>query len=152
MGSCLLIISIMYFPYDNLVVGAMVIVVGFVFHWLGQLTYLLNSEFAAKIGLVEPEILPEYEVYERAIAKADVAIGWLYGIAGVGMILGAHWGYKLAWFPGCVFVSHSISFWFWTENRRRAGHKLMSDAGRIGWFVANFITGILAIAIAGQAN
>ena len=144
--------SIMYFPYDNLVVGAMVIVVGFVFHWLGQLTYLLNSEFAAKIGLVEPEILPEYEVYERAIAKADVAIGWLYGIAGVGMIMGAHWGYKLAWFPGVVFVYHSISFWFWTENRRRAGHKLMSDAGRIGWFVANFITGILAIAIAWKAN
>ena len=142
----------MYFPYDNIVVGAMVIVVGFVFHWLGQLTYLLNSEFAAKIGLVEAEILPEYEVYERAIAKADVAIGWLYGIAGVGMIMGAHWGYKLAWFPGVVFVYHSISFWFWTENRRRAGHKLMSDAGRIGWFVANFITGILAIAIAGQAN
>ena len=106
----------------------------------------------AKIGLVELEILPEYEVYERAIAKADVAIGWLYGIAGVGMIMGAHWGYKLAWFPGVVFVYHSISFWFWTENRRRAGHKLMSDAGRIGWFVANFITGILAIAIAGQAN
>ncbi len=142
----------MYFPYDNIVVGAMVIVVGFVFHWLGQLTYLLNSEFAAKIGLVEAEILPEYEVYERAIAKADVAIGWLYGIAGVGMIMGAHWAYKLAWFPGVVFVYHSISFWFWTENRRRAGHKLMSDAGRIGWFVANFITGILAIAIAGQAN
>ena len=142
----------MYFPYDNLVVGAMVIVVGFVFHWLGQLTYLLKSEFAAKIGLVEPEILPEYEVYERAIAKADVAIGWLYGIAGVGMIMGTQWGYKLACFPGVVFVYHSISFWFWTENRRRAGHKLMSDAGRIGWFVANFITGILAIAIACQAN
>ena len=74
----------MYFPYDNIVVGAMVIVVGFIFHWLGQLTYLLNREFAQKIGLVEKEILPEYEVYERAIAKADVAMGWIYGIVGMG--------------------------------------------------------------------
>ncbi len=142
----------MYFPYDNIVVGAMVIVVGFVFHWLGQLTYLLNREFATKTGLVEKEILPEYEVYERAIAKADVAMGWIYGIAGVGLILGTQWGYKLAWFPGVVFIYHSLSFWFWTENRRKAGHKLMSDAGRIEWFVANFITGVLAIAIACQAN
>ena len=138
----------MYFPYDNILVGVMVLVVGFVFHWIGQLIYILNWELAKKIGLVEKEILPEYEVYERAIAKADVAMGWIYGVAGVGLILGTQWGYKLAWFPGVVFVYHSLSFWFWTENRRKAGHKMMSDAGRIVWFVANFITGILAIAIA----
>ncbi len=142
----------MYFPYDNIVVGAMVIVVGFVFNWIGQLVCILNWEFATKIGLVEKGMLLEYEVYERAIAKADVAMGWIYGIAGVGLILGTEWGYKLAWFPGVVFVYHSISFWFWTENRRRSGHKLMSDTARIGWFVANFITGVLAISIACQAN
>ncbi len=45
----------MYFPYDNIVVGAMVIVVGFVFHWIGQLVCILNWEFATKIGLVEKE-------------------------------------------------------------------------------------------------
>ncbi len=67
----------------------MVIVVGFAFHWIGQLGYVLNWEFAQKIGLVEKGMLPEYEVYEHAIAKADVAMGWLYGIAGVGLILGS---------------------------------------------------------------
>ena len=142
----------MYFPHDNIVVGAMIIVVGFVFHWLGQLVCILNWEFAKKIGLVEKGMLPEYEVYERAIAQADVAMGWLYGIAGMGLILGTQWGYKLAWFPGVVFVYHSLSFWFWTENRRKVGHKLMSDAARIVWFVVNFITGVMTIAIACQAN
>ena len=48
----------MYFPYDNIVVGAMVIVVGFVFHWIGQLVCILNWEFAKKIGLVEKGMLP----------------------------------------------------------------------------------------------
>ena len=115
----------MYFPYDNIVVGAMVMVVGFIFHWLGQLVYILNGELATKIGLVEKGMLPEYEVYEGAIAKADAVMGWLYGIAGMGLILGTQWGYKLAWFPGVVFVYHSLSFWFWTENRRQAGHKLI---------------------------
>jgi hypothetical protein len=136
------------FPYANIVSGVLVLVVGFVFHWVGQLVSVINWKFATKIGLQEKGILPEYKVYEHAIAIADVAIGWIYGIAGVGLILGTQWGYKLAWFPGVVFVYHSISFWFWTGNQKKFGHQITSDSIRIGWSLANFITGVLAILVA----
>jgi hypothetical protein len=96
-------------------------------------------------------LLPEYKVYEHAIAVADVAIAWIYGIAGVGLLIDAQVGYKLAWFPGVVLVYHSISYWFWTENRRRAGHKLTADSVRVGWTVTNFVTGVLAILVAWNA-
>lgn len=61
------------------------------------------------------------------------------------------WGYKLAWFPGVVLVYHSTSYWFWTGNRRKAGHKFEGDGTRIGWPVANFVTGALAILVAWNA-
>jgi len=66
-------------------------------------------------------------------------------------VLGTEWGYKLAWFPGVVLVYHSISYWFWTGNRRKAGQKLVSDSMRTGWPVANFLTGVLAILVAWNA-
>jgi hypothetical protein len=59
---------------------------------------------------------------------------------------------KLAWFPGVVLIYHSISFWFWAGNRRRLGHQFMADSMRIGWFVANFITGALSILVALNAK
>jgi len=31
-------------------------------------------------------------VYDNAIAVADIAIGWIYGIAGAGLIPGISWG------------------------------------------------------------
>lgn len=133
------------FPYANIITGVLVLIVGFVFHWCGQLISLLNWDFATKIGLQEKGILPEYRAYEEAIAVADVLIGWIYGIAGIGLILGTTWGFKLAWFPGVIFVYHSLSFWFWSKNQRKAGHRLMSGSARVIWFLANFITGILAI-------
>jgi hypothetical protein len=133
------------FPNANIIAGVLVIVVGFIFHWVGQLISLLNWEFATKIGLQDKGLIPEYRVYDEAIAIADVLIGWIYGIAGIGLILGTTWGFKLAWFPGIVFVYHSLSFWFWSKNQRKARHRLMPDSARIIWFLANFITGILAI-------
>jgi hypothetical protein len=139
------------FPYANVVAGALVLVVGFIFHWIGQLISILNWDLATKIGLQEEELLPEYKVYEHAIAAADVAIGWIYGIAGVGLVLGSQWGYTLAWFPGVILVYHSISYWFWTGNRRKGGHKLVADSVRIGWPVANFVAGALAILVAWNA-
>jgi hypothetical protein len=80
-----------------------------------------------------------------------VAIGWIYGMAGVGLILGTAWGFRLAWFPGVILIYHGISFWFWTGNQMRSGHKLASDPLRIGWSLANMITGLLAILVAWSA-
>ena len=140
------------FPYANIVAGSLVLVVGFVLHWVGQLTSIINWDLATRIGLQERGMLPEYKVYEHAIAVADVAIGWIYGIAGVGLILGTTWGFKLAWFPGVVLIYHSISFWFWTGNQMSSGHKLTADPLRIGWSLANMITGVLAILVALSAT
>jgi hypothetical protein len=139
------------FPNANIVAGVLVLIVGFGFHWIGQLISILNWDFASKIGLQEAKLLPEYKVYEHAIVVADVAIGWIYGIAGVGLILGTKWGFMLAWFPGVVLIYHIISFWFWTRNRRKAGHQLTPNPLRIGWTLANSITGALAILVAWNA-
>jgi hypothetical protein len=134
------------FPYDNILTGALILIVGFLFHWIGQLISVLNWDLAMKLGLQEKEAPPEYKVYEHGIAIADVALGWVYGIAGLGLILGASWGFKLAWIPGVILIYHSISYWFWTGNQKRAGRQI--ESYRIGWFLANFITGGLAVLIA----
>jgi len=134
-----------FFPLANIITGVLVLIVGFLFHWVGQLISLLNWEFATKIGLQDKGLMPEYRVYDEAIAAADVLIGWIYGIAGIGLVLGASWGFKLAWFPGVICIYHSLSFWFWSKNQRKAGHRLMSDFARRIWFLANIITGILAV-------
>ena len=96
----------------------------------------------------EKDNLPEYEVYELAIAMADVALGWIYGIASIGLILNLPWAYNLIWFPGVVFIYHSISYWFWKGNQNKSGHPTTSNAFRITWFLLNFVTGILTILIA----
>lgn len=136
------------FPYDNIVTGILILVVGFGFHWIGQLVSVTNWGFATKIGIQETNMPKEYKVYEHAIAVADSLIGWLYGLAALGLFLNVSWGYKLAWFPGVILVYHSFSFWFWTKNRNNDGNKLESNAMRIGWSFANFVTGILAILLA----
>lgn len=33
------------FPYDNIVVGILILIVGFVFHWIGQLISVIDWEF-----------------------------------------------------------------------------------------------------------
>ncbi len=136
------------FLYDNIVVGILILIVGFGFHWMGQLVSVLNWEFATKIGLQESKLLKEYKVYEHAIAVSDTLVGWIYGIAAIGLFLDEPWGYKLAWFPGVILLYHSLNFWFWTGNRRKDGNKLESDSLRTGWSLLNFITGVLAILIA----
>ena len=133
------------FPYDNIVIGILIFIVGFLFHWIGQLVSIINWDFATKIGLQELNMPKEYIAYERAIAVADSIIGWIYGLAALGLILGTNWGYKLAWFPGVILIYHSLSFWFWTGNRRKAGHVLTPAPLRIGWTIANFVTGALTV-------
>lgn len=138
------------FPYANVVAGVLVLVIGFGFHWLGQLVSIVNRPLAVKLGIWDKEVVPEYEHFERGIAVADVILGWIYGVAAIGLILNASWGYTLAWFPGVVLLYHSLSFWFWTENQRRAGHRVgfTENPGRTIWFLANFATGLLTIAVA----
>jgi hypothetical protein len=140
------------FPYDNVAAGVLVLVVGFGFHWIGQTLSVVNWDLATRLGLQEKGALPEYRVYEHAIAVADTSIAWLYGIAGVGLLLGASWGYKLAWFPGVVLVYHAIFFWVLTGNQRKAGHQLFGPSLRIGWTTANMVTGLLTIVVAWNAS
>jgi hypothetical protein len=138
------------FPHDNVVAGALILLVGFVMHFGGQGLSLISWDLATRLGLQEPGMPAEYRVYEHAIAWADVLMGWVYGIAGVGLILGAPWGYRLAWIPGAVLTYHALSFWFWTGNARRAGVRLSTNetAFRVAWSVANLVTGLLAMFVA----
>jgi hypothetical protein len=140
------------FPYANIVIGILVLIVGFVFHWIGQLISVVSWDFATKIGLQEKGLPGEFKVYEHAIAVADVMIGWIYGIAGVGLIMNAPWSYKLLWFPGIILIYHGISVWFWFGNQRRIGYRLCSDSFRIIWSSMNLITGILATIVAWRAG
>ena len=136
------------FPYANIVSGILILIIGFGFHWIGQIVSVLNWELGTKIGLQEKELIPEYKIYEHAIAVADSALGWIYGIAAVGLIFNFDFGYKLAWIPGSILLYHSISAWVWEGNRRAAGKGLWSDQMRIGWCTLNALTGLLALAVA----
>ena len=107
------------FPYANIVAGILIFIVGFGLHFIGQLISLVNREFAVRIGIWEKDMVPEFEVYERGIAVADVMIGWIYGIVAVGLILNVSWAFKLAWIPGVVMVYHGLSFWFWVGNQNK---------------------------------
>jgi len=136
------------FPYANIVTGILVFVVGFCAHWLGQLISVLDWDLATRLGLQEKRMLSEYKVYEHAIAVADTAMAWLYGVAAVGLLLDAEWGYKLAWIPGSILLYHAISAWVWERNRRAAGQRLWPESLRIGWCSANAMTGVLALLVA----
>jgi hypothetical protein len=142
------------FQYDNVVAGVLVLVVGFAFHWMGQGLSVINWDLATRLGLQDKGMPQEYKVYEHAIAVADVSVGWIYGLAGVGLLIGASWGYKLAWVPGAIFLYHAISFWAWTGNQRRAGRHISTGgtAVRVGWTVANAVAGLVAVLVAWNAT
>jgi hypothetical protein len=140
------------FPYSHIVAGVMVLLVGFTFHWVGQLVSLVNWDFATRIGLQDKGAPPEFLVYERGTAVADVTIGWVYGVAGVGLLLGTPWGFKLAWIPGAVLIYHGISAWFWFGNQTKSGHRLHSEGMRMAWCAANVVAGALAITVAWYAT
>ncbi len=136
--------------YAGIITGILILIVGFGFHWIGQIISVVNRDLAIQIGIWEKGNLPEYEVYENAIAVTDVLIGWIYGIAGAALLLGISWGYRLAWVPGVVLLYHSLCFWFWTANQENAGQQTAFSSGtaRIGWFLANFVTAVLALSVA----
>lgn len=140
------------FPYDNLIIGILIFIVGFVFHWICQLISVVNWELAARIGLQEDRMPKEYKIYEHAIAISDVLMGWVYGIAAIGLILNLSWSYKLAFIPGSILIYHSLGFWFWNINQIKDGINLNSLTFRIVWTISNFATGILAILITWKSN
>lgn len=136
------------FPYANVVAGVLILLVGFVFHWLGQFISVIDWDLGTRLGLQEKGMPREYKVYEHAIAVADSAIGWVYGVVAIGLLIDASWAYQLAWIPGSILVYHAVSAWAWERNRRAAGHRLWSDSMRTGWCSANAATGILALLVA----
>jgi hypothetical protein len=75
-------------------------------------------------------------------------MGWLYGVAVVGLLLNAEWDYKLAWIPGSILLYHAISASVREVNRRTAGHRFWSNSLRIGWYTANAVTGVFALLVA----
>ena len=122
-------------PYSNIIVGILLFIVGFFFHWVGQLISVINWNYATKIGLQEKKMISEFKVYEHAIAVADSLIGWIYGIAAIGLILNTSWAINLAWIPGSILIYHSFSYWFWIGNQNKSGHKTTSNSFRIVWFL-----------------
>ncbi|MFX1512567.1 MAG: hypothetical protein ACFFCQ_08270 [Promethearchaeota archaeon] len=136
------------FPFDNVIVGLLILIIGFGLHWIGQLISAINWDYATKIGIQSESLLPEYKVYEHATAVADSILGWIYGIAGVGLILEESWAYKLIWIPGVVMIYHALNYWFYIGNQNKAGHPTMSNTARIIWFLLNITTGILTILVA----
>ena len=138
------------FPAANVVAGVLVLVVGFGFHFLGQLYSLIDLEGAIELGIQEEDSPEEYRAYELGIAVADVLLGWTYAIAGVGLVIDAAWGYVWAWVPGVALTYHIVSFWFWTRNQQRAGfdRPFTRWPARHAWLAANLTTGLLTIAVA----
>ena len=53
------------FPYANILTGLSILLVGFLFHWIGQLISVLNWELAVRLGLQEKNMPPAYKVYEH---------------------------------------------------------------------------------------
>jgi hypothetical protein len=135
------------FPYANHVLAAALLVLGLGFHFLGQLVSVMNWPFATRIGLQEKQLAPDQADYEYSIAVADVSLGWLYGLAAVGLATGAEWGYLLAIVPGSILLYHAIFAWVCEGRRRKAGQGLWSDAFRITWCGANALTACLALAV-----
>jgi len=135
------------FPYANIVTGVLLFIIAFVFHWVGQLISVVNWDFAMEIGLQEKKALPEYKVYEHGIACADVALGWIYGIAAVGLILNVGWAYQLAWFPAVVLIYHGLRAWFWSGNQKKAGHQIVSNRFLITWCFVTIVCGVLTVAV-----
>jgi hypothetical protein len=142
------------FPHAHIVVGVLVFLIGFGLHFVGLLIAVVHRPLASRLGIWDKDLVPEYEHFELGIAKADVLLGWIYGVAALGLVLDASWGYRLAWFPGVVFVYHGLSFWFWTGHQKKAGRLLAGTANplRTVWTSANLATGGLAIAIAWVAT
>jgi predicted MFS family arabinose efflux permease len=138
------------FPGANIVAGVLVLLIGFGIHFCAQLISVIDWELGTRLGLQETGMRPEHKNYEHAIAVADSLIGWTYGIAGVGLIIDASWGYAWAWIPGAILTYHALQFWFWTANHKKSGdhYSTTKNPMRWVWAAANLVTGVLTLLVA----
>ncbi len=137
-----------FLPNIDTIAAIAILIVGFGFHFCGQLISVLNWKAAQRLGLQEPDLPPGYYPYEHGTAVADVLIAWVYGMAALGLFMGTHWGYQLAAIPGAILLYHGIGAWFCEADRRRQGTGLFSDRLRLLWCGANIATGALALTVA----
>jgi hypothetical protein len=136
------------FPYANLILGFLVLILGFFIHWVGQLISFVNWNFAVKVGLQEKVQIAEYKVHEHAIAGADSVMGWMYGLVAIGLILDLSWAYDLIWIPSAIFIYHGIFFWFMVRNQQKLGKTTYTNRFRWSWSALNIFIGLLGILVA----
>ena len=136
------------FPYENVILGFLILILGFLIHWVGQLISALNWNFAVRIGLQEKTQIEEYKVHEHAIAAADSVIGWIYGLVAIGLILDLSWAYDLLWIPSTIFIYHGFFFWFMVRNQHKLEKATYTNKFRWSWSVFNIFTGLLGILVA----
>ena len=139
------------FPYANIVAGVLVLVVGFGFHWIGQLVSVLNWDTAQRSASRKWRCCPSTRSTKTPSPRPTSRWAGSMALPLPASCLARTGATSLPGIPGVVLVYHAFSYWFWTGNRRKAGHKLVSDSMRIGWPVANFVTGTLAIVVAWNA-
>jgi hypothetical protein len=63
------------FPHANVLVGLLVLVVGFLLSLYWSIDQPFQPELAERIGIAKRGILPEYKAIEEGLAAADVALG-----------------------------------------------------------------------------
>jgi len=136
------------FPFANIIVGLLILILGGGLHWLGQLISVINWDLAMKLGIVDEKITPEYKTYEHGIAMADSILGWIYTLAAIGLILDYSWAYELIWIPAAIFIYHGISFYFWVGNQTKLGKPTYERNMHIFWPLINIGIGLLGILIA----
>ena len=137
------------FPGANVLAGVLLLLVGFLCHWVASLISLSSWDLAVRLGFQMSNLTTEMQVYVRAFAVADSLIGWIYGLSGIGMLWNKAWGYQTAWF-GLILVYYAINFLAWTHLRMNLGYHMTVDEPpiRFTWFFANLVTGVLAVAVA----
>jgi len=137
------------FPYSNILAGTLVLIVGFGIHWLSQLSMFLHWELMPRHGF-GINISDKPKGYDRFIAISDITIGWLYGIIGVGLLMGTSWGYFLAWIPGIILTLEGIGYWMMTNKKHTP---IVKDTyfSRIEWSALNLFTGLFVILVAWNA-
>ena len=142
------------FPYANVLTAILLLIVGFGLHFVSQFISILDWERACRIGLQDKNIPPDALHYEHGTATADVAIAWIYGVAAIGLMMNAPWGYKLAFIPVSILLYHGMCAWEWERDRRAAGKGIWTDGFRLARCGANILAGlaVLVVAWAGLAR
>ena len=137
------------FPYSNILGGVLVLIVGFGIHWLNRVALYLHWEFMPRhgFGIIFGD---SQNNYNRWITISDMTIGWLYGVIGVGLILGMDWGYDLAWIPGVILTLEGISYWI-NNGKKKSDPAQYTYFTPSEWKVLNLLTGLFVIIIAWNA-